>query len=59
MFTEMQNDCGRIITKMDMEMIFEKSFFVAEMIQENTGQRHASEELVPRPARILRDIPSK
>lgn len=33
---------------MYMEVIFEKCFLVAEVIEKYTGQRHASEELMPR-----------
>ena len=48
MFTEVENDSSRVISEVDMEMVFEKSFFVAEMVQENTGKRNTGQELVSR-----------
>lgn len=46
MLTKMENDSGRIISEMNMEMIFEKCFLITNVVQKKQRKRYASEEII-------------
>lgn len=44
MFAEMEYDSCRIVAEMDMEMIIEERFFVADIIEEDERERDTSDQ---------------